>query len=217
MDPRGNNGWCSIVSTIVIFLRNDVHVLDVSCTTGSAVNKRAILSILLPSLRDDTIERIPPLHRYALLEGGALLSIFNAEHTPAAKAKTCTVWFVILSRRRPEFFQPFVDIVAAAVLSSTMPLFMANFGNTLDGLGEVPADGEAESVADAVKDFIVYFVVIGAVSGISGFAMVSLWSIAGERQVCVCVCVCVCVSSSLTWIDRSHRLTNENTMSVLAG
>lgn len=63
-----------------------------------------------------------------------------------------------------------------------MPMFMVNFGDTLDGLGE-PADGEVETVSESVKDFVVIFVVIGALAGLAGFAMVSLFSVAGECQV----------------------------------
>lgn len=77
--------------------------------------------------------------------------------------------------------------IADASLASTMPLFMSTFGNTLDGLGEPPVDGEAPSVVESVKEFVVMFMVIGAVSGISGFAMVFLWSVAGERQVRACM------------------------------
>lgn len=64
-----------------------------------------------------------------------------------------------------------------------MPLFIIAFGDTLDGLGEPPPTGEEPSVLESVKGFVVMFVIIGVVSGVSGFAMVSLWTIAGERQV----------------------------------
>lgn len=64
-----------------------------------------------------------------------------------------------------------------------MPVFMVNFGDTLDGLGGVPDDGEVQTVSDSVKDFVVIFVILGALAGLAGFAMVSLWSIAGECQV----------------------------------
>lgn len=63
-----------------------------------------------------------------------------------------------------------------------MPMFMVNFGDTLDGLGE-PANGEAATVAESVKEFVVIFAVIGALAGVAGFTMVALWSIAGECQV----------------------------------
>lgn len=63
-----------------------------------------------------------------------------------------------------------------------MPIFMINMADTLDGIGE-PADGEAETVAESVKGFVVIFVIIGVLAGLAGFAMVSLWSIAGECQV----------------------------------
>lgn len=62
-------------------------------------------------------------------------------------------------------------------------MFMVNFGSTLDGLGEPDLEGEVETVVESVTSFIVMFVVIGALSGISGFVMVSLWTIAGESQV----------------------------------
>lgn len=61
-----------------------------------------------------------------------------------------------------------------------MPIFIANFGSTLDGLGN--SSGE-QSVVSQVREFIVTFGIIGAVAGVAGFTMVSLWSIAGERQV----------------------------------
>lgn len=65
-----------------------------------------------------------------------------------------------------------------------MPLFIANFGSTLDSLGEpVDEDESADSILESVSSFCIYFAIIGLVSGIAGFAMVTLWSIAGERQV----------------------------------
>lgn len=64
-----------------------------------------------------------------------------------------------------------------------MPMFMVNFGDTLDGLGEPQDGGEMETVAESVKGFVVTFVIIGALAGASGFAMVTLWTIAGECQV----------------------------------
>lgn len=65
-----------------------------------------------------------------------------------------------------------------------MPLFMANFGSTLDALGEPVDEGaDQESVVDQVASFCILFGVIGLVSGVAGFTMVTLWSIAGERQV----------------------------------
>lgn len=66
---------------------------------------------------------------------------------------------------------------------------MTTFGDTLDGLGTPTADGEVATVADTVQQFVVLFGVIGALSGVSGFAMVSLWSIAGECQVSGRACV----------------------------
>lgn len=64
-----------------------------------------------------------------------------------------------------------------------MPLFIDNFGQTLDALGEVPPVGEDADILDDVRSFVVLFAIIGAVAGVSGFVMVTLWSIAGERQV----------------------------------
>lgn len=65
-----------------------------------------------------------------------------------------------------------------------MPLFIANFGSTLDSLGEPVEEGEdEESIVDSVASFCIIFGVIGVVSGIAGFIMVTLWSISGERQV----------------------------------
>lgn len=65
-----------------------------------------------------------------------------------------------------------------------MPLFIANFGSTLDELGEGPPDGGEQSIVDSVRIFVELFGIIGAVAGVAGFTMVSTWSIAGERQVC---------------------------------
>ena len=64
-----------------------------------------------------------------------------------------------------------------------MPLFMAHFGSTLDELGEPVEQGGEVSIKESVEEFCIYFAVIGAVAGIAGFVMVTLWSIAGERQV----------------------------------
>ena len=65
-----------------------------------------------------------------------------------------------------------------------MPLFIVNFGGTLDGLGEVPEEGEEEtSIVDSVAPFVMLFGIIGAVAGLTGFTMVTVWTIAGERQV----------------------------------
>lgn len=69
------------------------------------------------------------------------------------------------------------------LIGSMMPLFIANFGSTLDSLGEPVPEGEEESIVDSVASFCIIFGIIGAVSGIAGFTMVTLWSIAGERQV----------------------------------
>ena len=66
---------------------------------------------------------------------------------------------------------------------SMMPLFIANFGSTLDELGQPVEQGEEVSIRESVEEFCIYFAAIGAVAGIAGFTMVSLWSIAGERQV----------------------------------
>ena len=64
-----------------------------------------------------------------------------------------------------------------------MPLFIANFGDALDGLGEVREDGEENSIVDPVVPFMLLFGIIGAVAGVTGFTMVTVWTIAGERQV----------------------------------
>ena len=66
---------------------------------------------------------------------------------------------------------------------SMMPLFIANFGSTLDELGEPVDETEETSILESVESFVVIFGIIGAVAGLAGFTMVSLWSIAGERQV----------------------------------
>ncbi|CAN0495979.1 unnamed protein product, partial [Scytosiphon promiscuus] len=67
-------------------------------------------------------------------------------------------------------------------------LFTANFGSTLDELGRPIDPNESQkSIVETVSSFCLYFAVIGLVSSISGFVMVTLWSIAGERQVCVVV------------------------------
>ncbi|CAM9424479.1 unnamed protein product [Ascophyllum nodosum] len=63
-----------------------------------------------------------------------------------------------------------------------MPLFIVNFAGTLDGLGEVPEDGEETSIVDSVAPFVTIFGIIGAVAGVAGFTMVTVWTIAGERQ-----------------------------------
>ena len=69
---------------------------------------------------------------------------------------------------------------------SMMPLFMANFGSTLDALGEPPEPGDEETVVEQVESFTIYFGVIGLVSGVACFTMVTLFTIAGERQVTAC-------------------------------
>ncbi|CAM9323517.1 unnamed protein product [Pylaiella littoralis] len=77
----------------------------------------------------------------------------------------------------------FIGTVAAVIHSFMMPLFIANFGSTLDSLGEPVEEGEdQESIVDSVASFCIIFGVIGVVSGIAGFIMVTLWSISGERQ-----------------------------------
>lgn len=65
-----------------------------------------------------------------------------------------------------------------------MPLFIANFGSTLDELGEPLDPDEESSILSSVESFVIIFAIIGAVAGAAGFTMVSLWSISGERQVC---------------------------------
>lgn len=65
-----------------------------------------------------------------------------------------------------------------------MPLFMANFGSTLDALGGPVTPGpDEETIVEQVASFAILFVVIGIVSAGGGFIMVTLWSISGERQV----------------------------------
>ena len=64
-----------------------------------------------------------------------------------------------------------------------MPLFIANFGGTLDMLGQVPEDGEETSIVDSVAPFVSLFGIIGAVAVVAGFTVVAAWTIAGERQV----------------------------------
>ena len=71
-------------------------------------------------------------------------------------------------------------------LFSMMPLFMANFGSTLDALGEPPEPGDEETVVEQVESFSIFFAVIGLVSGVASFTMVTLFTIAGERQVAAC-------------------------------
>lgn len=60
---------------------------------------------------------------------------------------------------------------------------MVNFGKTLDDIGKASEEGKEQVIVDSVERFVVVFVIIGVVSGVAGFTMVSLWSIAGERQV----------------------------------
>lgn len=66
-----------------------------------------------------------------------------------------------------------------------MPLFLVAFGDTLDELGEGSASTDANppSVVDSVEPFAIQFAVIGAVAGLAGSTFVTVWSIAGERQV----------------------------------
>lgn len=68
-----------------------------------------------------------------------------------------------------------------------MPLFMIGFGDTLDELGgnseTATFASEAPSVVDAVREFVIKFAIIGAVTLFSGSTFVAAWSIAGERQV----------------------------------
>ncbi|CAM9323468.1 unnamed protein product [Pylaiella littoralis] len=75
-----------------------------------------------------------------------------------------------------------VGTMAACVQASMMPIFMVIFGGTLDELGEIPEDGQVVSVQESVKRFVWIFVMVGGVSMVSGFAMVALWTIAGECQ-----------------------------------
>lgn len=66
-----------------------------------------------------------------------------------------------------------------------MPLFMVTLGGTLDELGERSAstDVNPPSIVDSVETFAIQFAVFGAVAGLAGFTFVTVWSIAGERQV----------------------------------
>lgn len=75
-----------------------------------------------------------------------------------------------------------IGTLAACLHACMMPLFIANFGSTLDELGEPVAETEETSILESVESFVVIFGIIGAVAGLAGFTMVSLWSIAGERQ-----------------------------------
>ncbi|CAM9703395.1 unnamed protein product, partial [Scytosiphon promiscuus] len=76
-----------------------------------------------------------------------------------------------------------IGTIAACVHACTMPLFIANFGSTLDELGTpVDPNESQDSILESVSSFCIYFAVIGLVAGVSGFIMVTLWSIAGERQ-----------------------------------
>lgn len=68
--------------------------------------------------------------------------------------------------------------------ASMMSLFIINFGGTLDELGQAPGpDEEAGNIQDSVATLVQSFVIFGAIAMFAGFAMVSAWSIAGERQV----------------------------------
>lgn len=67
-----------------------------------------------------------------------------------------------------------------------LPSFIYNFGSTLDALGEpVEPGAEQRTFVDLVVPFCTRFGLIGLVSGVTGFTMVTLWSIIGERQVTV--------------------------------
>lgn len=67
-----------------------------------------------------------------------------------------------------------------------MPLFIYTFGSSLDVLGE-PAEAGAEErdFVEQVAGLCIRFGIIGLLSGVTGLAMVTLWSISGERQVYV--------------------------------
>lgn len=67
---------------------------------------------------------------------------------------------------------------------SMMSLFIINFGGTLDEVGQAPdPDEESRSIQDSVATLVQSFGIFGAIAMLAGFAMVSTWSIAGERQV----------------------------------
>ncbi|CAM9819511.1 unnamed protein product, partial [Ectocarpus sp. 12 AP-2014] len=76
----------------------------------------------------------------------------------------------------------FVGVIAAVIHSCMMPLFIANFGSTLDELGEPVEDSDEKTVLESVASFCILFGVIGFVAGVVGFVLVALWSISGERQ-----------------------------------
>ncbi|CAN0287525.1 unnamed protein product [Ectocarpus sp. 6 AP-2014] len=76
----------------------------------------------------------------------------------------------------------FVGIIAAAIHSCMMPLFIANFGSTLDELGEPVEEGDEKTILESVTSFCIIFGVVGFIAGVVGFVLVTLWSISGERQ-----------------------------------
>ncbi len=81
-----------------------------------------------------------------------------------------------------------------------MPFFFANFGSTLDELGEPDEDA---TMLDSVSEFCIYFGGIGAIAGIAGFVMVSTWTIAGERQVRLTGFLCVALLRSFAGVLSS--------------
>lgn len=96
-----------------------------------------------------------------------------------------------------------------------MPIFMVIFGGTLDELGEIPEDGQVVSVQESVKRFVWIFVMVGGVSMVSGFAMVALWTIAGECQVTEIVTLGRRAEMGLCWTgsngdDESYLWYNES-------
>ncbi|CAM9148636.1 unnamed protein product [Choristocarpus tenellus] len=73
-------------------------------------------------------------------------------------------------------------VLAAIVQALMFPMFVLLLGSTLDELGEPVPVGETPSIKDETERFVVLFAIVGGISLLMGFIMVSTWSIAGERQ-----------------------------------
>eukprot|EP00752_Nemacystus_decipiens_P011582 g10286.t1 len=137
--------------------------------------------VLLPAAANGSSSSMDPAEKK-----GATTDASSSDKKPDSKAKPEPKPQVPLAKlfshadKRDKMFM-LLGTLAAALQACTMPIFMVNMGATLDGLGE-PKDGEIKTAAESVKDFVVIFAVIGALAGLAGFAMVSLWSIAGECQ-----------------------------------